>query len=45
MTGNAHKESCRKLLVKLIREHGLHILKTDGSHKMVVAFTVKEKAI
>ena len=39
MTGNAHKESCHKLSLILVREEGL--IKTDGSGKMVVAFTIK----
>ena len=44
MTGNAHKESCHKLLLLiLVREHGLCIIKTDCSGKMVVAFPIKEK--
>ena len=44
MTGNAHKESCHKLLsLILVREQGLYIIKTDCSGEMVVAFTVKEK--
>ena len=43
MTGNAHKESCHKLLLILAREKGLYIIKTDCSGKMVVAFTIKEK--
>ena len=42
MTGNAHKEFCRKLLLILVREQGLYIIKTDCSGKMVVAFTIKE---
>ena len=46
MTGNAHKESCLKLLLILIlvREGIVHI-KTDCSDKMVVAFTIKKKSI
>ena len=43
MTGNAHKESCHKLLLILVREHGLYIIKTDCSGEIVVAFTIKEK--
>ena len=43
MTGNAHKESCHKLLLILVREQGLYIIKTVCSGKMVVAFTIKEK--
>ena len=43
MTSNAHKESCHKLLLILMREHGLYIIKTDCSGKMVLAFTIKEK--
>ena len=44
MIGNVHKESCHKLLsLILVREQGLHVIKTDCSGKMVVAFTVKEK--
>ena len=42
MTGNAHKESCNKLSLILVREHGLYIIKTDGSGKMVVAFTIQK---
>ena len=42
MTGHAHKESCHKVLLILVREQGLYIIKTDYSGKMVVAFTVKE---
>ena len=45
MTGNAHKESCHKLSLILVRKQGLHIIKTDCSDKMVVAFTIKEKTI
>ena len=30
------------ILLILLREHGLYILKTDGSGKMAVAFTIKE---
>ena len=43
VTGNAHKESCHKLLLILVREHGLYIVKTNCSGKMLVAFTIKEK--
>ena len=44
VTGNAHKESCRKLLpLILVREHGLYIIKTDCSGEIVVAFTIKQK--
>ena len=44
MTGNADKESCHKLLsLILVREHGLHIIKTDCSGEMVVTFTIKGK--
>ena len=42
MIGNARKESCHKLLLILVREHELHIIKTDCSIKMVVAFTIKK---
>ena len=46
MTGNAHKESCHKLLsLILVRKHGLSIIKTDCRGKMAVAFTIKEKTI
>ena len=45
MTGNAHKESCHKLSLILVREQGLYIIKTDCSGEMVVAFTIKEKTI
>ena len=37
MTGNAHIESCHKLLLTLVREHVLYIINTDCSEKMVVA--------
>ena len=43
MTGNAHKESCHKLSLILVREHGLKKIKTDCSGKMMVALTIKEK--
>ena len=43
MTVNAHKESCHKLLLILVREQGLYIIKTDCSGKIVVGFTIKEK--
>ena len=42
MTGNAHKESCHKLSLILAREQGSYIIKTDGSGKIVVAFTIKK---
>ena len=43
MTGNAHKESCHKLLsLILVREQELYLIKTDCSGEMVVAFTIKE---
>ena len=46
MTGNAHKESCHKLLsLILVREQGLYIIKTDCSGKMMVAFTTKENTL
>ena len=46
MTGNAHKESCHKLLsLMLVKEQGMFMIKTDCSEKMMVAFTIKEKAI
>ena len=45
MIGNAHKESCHILLLILAREQGLHIIKTDYSGKMMVAFTIKEKKL
>ena len=41
MTGNAHKESCHKLSLILVREQGL--TKTNCSGEMVIAFTIKEK--
>ena len=44
MTGKAHKESCHKLLLILVRERGSYIIKTDCTSKMVVAFTIKEKS-
>ena len=40
MTGNAHKESCHKLLLILVREQRL--IKTDCSGKIVVAFSIKK---
>ena len=43
MTGNAHKESCHKLLLILVREKELYITETDCSGEMVIAFTVNEK--
>ena len=43
MSGNAHKESCHKVSLALVREQRLYIIKTDCSGKMVVAFTIKEK--
>ena len=43
MTGNPHKESCHKLSLILVREHGLYIIKSDCSGKMVVAFRINEK--
>ena len=43
MTGIALKESCNKLSLILVREHGLYIIKTDCNGEMVVAFTSKEK--
>ena len=43
MTGNAHKESCHKVSLILIREQGLYIIETDCSSQMVVAFAIKEK--
>ena len=45
MTGNAHEESCHKLLSIHVREQGLYIIKTDCSGKIMVAFEIKEKAI
>ena len=42
MTGNAHKESCHKLLLIRVRKHGLYIIKTDCCGKMVVAFAFKK---
>ena len=44
MTGNAHKESCHKLSLILVREQGLDITKTDCRGLMVVGFTIKEKS-
>ena len=44
MTGNAHKESCHKLLsLILVREQELYVIKTDCSGEMMAAFTIKEK--
>ena len=46
MNGNAHKESCLKLLLILILEReGIVDTKADCSGKMLVAFTIKEKPI
>ena len=45
ITGNAHKDSCHKLLLILVRKQELYIIKTDCSGKMVVAFNIKEKTI
>ena len=46
MTGNAHIESCHKLLsLILVKEQGLFIIKTDSSGKMMAAFTIKEKKL
>ena len=42
VTGNALKEFCRKLLLILVRKHGLHIIKTACSGKLMVAFIIKE---
>ena len=42
MTGNAHKESCHKLSLILVREQGLYTIKSDCSGKMVVTFTIKK---
>ena len=39
MTGTAHKESCHKLLLILVREQGL--IKTDCSGKMVLLLQLK----
>ena len=44
ITGNAHKKSCHKFLLILVREHILYIIKTDCSGKMMVAFTIKEES-
>ena len=43
MAGNAHRESCHKLLLILVRKQGMYIIKTDFGDKMVIAFTIKEK--
>ena len=40
MTGNAHEESCHKLMLILVREKGLKHNHTDGSGEIVVAFTI-----
>ena len=45
VTGNAHKESCHKLSLILVREQGLYVIKTDRSDKMVVAFTINKLSI
>ena len=45
MPGNAHKRSCNKLLLILVREQGLYTIKTDCSGKMVVAFTISIRKI
>ena len=41
ITANAHKESCHRLLLKLVKEQRL--IKTDCSGKMKVSVTIKEK--
>ena len=43
MTGNAHKQSCHKLSLILVREHELYLIKADCSDEMVLAFTIKNK--
>ena len=43
ITGSVHQESCHKLFLILVMEHGLYIIKTDCSGKMVIDFTIKEK--
>ena len=43
IVGNAHKKSCHKLLIILVRDKEVYIIKTDCSGRMVVAFTIKEK--
>ena len=43
ITGNAHKESCHKLLLILVKDKELYVTKTDCSRKMVLAFTIKKK--
>ena len=43
MTSNVYKESCHTLSLILVREHGLYIIKTDCSGKMVVDFTIEKK--
>ena len=44
MIDNAYKESCHNLFSSiLVREHGLYVIKTNCSGKVVVAFTIKEK--
>ena len=45
MTGNAHKESCYKLSLILVREQGLYTIKTDCCGKMVIALTIKKKKL
>ena len=44
-TGIAHKESCHKLLLILVREQKLYIIKTICNGKMVVGLTIQEKTI
>ena len=43
MTGDAHRKSCHKLSLILVRKQGLYIIKTDRSGKIVIAFTINEK--
>ena len=42
MTGNAHKESCHKLLLILVRRKELYMIKTNYSGEMMVPFTIKK---
>ena len=43
MTGNAHKESCHKLSLILVRMQGLYIITTDCSGKTILLSQFKKK--
>ena len=42
MTGNAHKESSHKLLLKLVREKGLYIIKTDTNSRPTIRLSSEQ---